>query len=329
MRNRTGFFGFPSQKEQDSVQFYFFKSIPYTTRMAMYLMLIFVGFVFQFLTFTAFSGVVFLVCATLLNLMKGYNVRINIRNFKLADEWTTVDMERINEIEKLDNNISKWKSDFFDITNGKGILGFILTGFVIVVLSVNLEKFFGNSQIAKIILVDSAILLLPLWFNGTKQAFRQSELKQKIGIVKQMEKCFQSAKKEGESFKPALKLARGQYGKAVPIDARFTVFFDGMPSDFYGLQAQISMNKVQTAQYPYFYCVIPAKPGYGLKNYINKIAKNINIIVEFQMDLQAEVIVIRQNPDKVPAGYHTKTDGCINIFMTALGIARKILSETK
>ena len=81
MRNRTGFFGFPSHKEQDSVQFYIFKSIPYTTRMAMYLMLIFVGFVFQFLTFTAFSGVVFLVCATLLNLMKGYNGRINIQEF--------------------------------------------------------------------------------------------------------------------------------------------------------------------------------------------------------------------------------------------------------
>ena len=47
------------------------------------------------------------------------------------------------------------------------------------------------------------------------------------------------------------------------------------------------------------------------------------------MDLQAEVIVIRQNPDKVPAGYHTKKNDCIDIFMTALGTARKILSETK
>ena len=99
-------------------------------------------------------------------------------------------MERINEIEKIDNNISKWKSDFFDITNGKGILGFILTGFVIVVLSVILEEFFENFQIAKIILVDSAILLLPLWFNGTKQAFRQSGLKQKEALSKKWKNVF-------------------------------------------------------------------------------------------------------------------------------------------
>jgi len=67
----------------------------------------------------------------------------------------------------------------------------------------------------------------------------------KIDIIQDMEKYFATVRKEGEHFKPALLLARNRKGECMPKDARFTVFFDGMPADFYGVQAQININEVQ------------------------------------------------------------------------------------
>lgn len=325
MSNWTNLLGFPSSKEQDSVDFYLFKNIPYTTRIVMYFLLMAVGFAIQIITIKPLPGVVFLIFATLLNIIKGCDGRVNIRNFGVSKDWTTVDMDRIIQVQKMDKRITKWKSDFLDITNGKGILGFMLTGVVIVVLSIFLNLFFRNFQIVKIFLIDVVILLLPLWFNGTKDAFRQNELNLKIPIVKKMEEYFQSIKREGENYKPALMLLKGKWGKSIPVDTRFTVSFDGMPSDFYGIQAQINLNNVGAVAYPYFYCVIPAKVGYGLKDYLNKIPKTKNIIVEFQVDQQAEVIVVRQNPNIGATGYHTKINDCKNIFQVTLEAARMIL----
>ena len=260
----------------------------------------------------------------MLNIIKGCDGRVNIRNFGVSKDWTTVDMDRIIQVQKMDKRIKNGKVTF-RYTNGKGILGFMLTGVVIVVLSIFLNLFFRNFQIVKIFLIDVAILLLPLWFNGTKDAFRQNELNLKIPIVKKMEEYFQSIKREGENYKPALMLLKGKWGKSIPVDTRFTVSFDGMPSDFYGIQAQINLNNVGAAAYPYFYCVIPAKVGYGLKDYLNKIPKTKNIIVEFQVDQQAEVIVVRQNPNIGATGYHTKINDCKNIFQVTLEAARMIL----
>ena len=134
---------------------------------------------------------------------------------------------------------------------------------------------------------------------------------------------FQDLKKEGEEFRPALMLSRGQDSKTIPNDARFSVAFPGSPEGFYGLQAQINLNVVQGASYPYFYCVLAAEPGFGLSKYREKIKLAKKVICEYQEDSRAEVLVIRQYTTR-KSGYHTKERQCLAILVNALQGARLI-----
>jgi len=321
--------GFPSPEEQDSLKFYVLTNLPYSTRITIYLLLIAVGFAIQFITMNPWFGAVFLICATILSLVRGIDSHKKLTGFKNDKNWTTVDMERINEIRKLDDSISKWDKDAFDITNGLGIFAFIFCIFGLIIISKIMMSNPGYYQTGKILMTDTIIVLVPIWFNGTREVFKQKKLRIKIDIIQRMEEYFGAIKKEGEHFKPALLLARNSKGKSIPKDARFNISFDGMPAEFYGVQAQININVVEGADYPYFYCVIPAKSGFGLQEFVYKIPKGKSVgsdrvIVEFQQDEEAEVIVIRQNTTKT-SGYHTKIDSCKNILNIALNGARIIL----
>ena len=134
---------------------------------------------------------------------------------------------------------------------------------------------------------------------------------------------FEGLKQKGEEFRPALKLARGKENKAVPVDARFTIAFPDSPEGFYGLQAQININVVQGSSFPYFYCVLAAKPGFGMFRYKEKIRLGDKIICEYQKDTGAEVLVIRQRTTK-KSGYQTKDRKCAEILEVALEGGRTI-----
>ena len=118
-------------------------------------------------------------------------------------------------------------------------------------------------------------------------------------------------------------LTKGDEGESVPIDARFSIRLPNYPEGLYGLQAQINLNVVQGASYPYFYCVLAAKPGFGLSRYKEKIKLDGKIICEYQEDSKAEVLVIRQYTTK-KSGYHTKAHRCAQILMVALKGGRTV-----
>jgi hypothetical protein len=128
---------------------------------------------------------------------------------------------------------------------------------------------------------------------------------------------------EGEEFRPALMLSRGKDDKTIPDDARFSIAFPDSSEGFYGLQAQINLNVVQGTSYPYFYCVLAAKPGFGLIKHKEKIQLAQKVICEYQEDGRAEVLVIRQHTTR-KSGYHTKNRQCIDIMKNALAAARLI-----
>lgn len=323
MNNQIRLPGFPPPEKQDIVRFYVFKSLSYSTRIILYLSLVLTGFLIQLFMLSPWPGAALLVFATLLNLVRGYDSRARLKSFCTDTNWTEVDIERIRQIEKLDDKMSKWDKDILDISNSSGVLMFvlILTGLYIGSGFLNV---FTGSDVVNIITTDVVILVLPLWFNGIRRILKQNNLRIKVGIVTKMEEFFQVMKKEGENFKPSLMLARDKSGKSLPTDTRFTITFDGMPADFYGIQAQININLVQGSSYPYFYCVIPAKPGFGLEKYVHKIYKAKNVTIEFQEDQNAEVIVIRQFTTKT-SGYHTKIKDCKDILELALTNARIIL----
>ena len=323
MNNGIRLPGFPPPEKQDAVKFYILKSISYSTRMMLYLILIFLGFSIQTLMLSPWPGAIFLICATLLNLVRGFDSRARLKAFGVDSNWTEVDMDRIHQVEKLNDKITNWDRDILDISNASGEVMFVLTIVVLILGSAVLPFFIGKS-VASVLITDIVILVLPLWFNGIRRVLKQGNLRIKIDIISKMAEYFQSLNKEGEAFKPALMLARDKSGKSIPTDARFTISFKDMPTDFYGIQAQININLIEGSSYPYFYCVIPAKVGFGLEKYIHKIYKSKNVIIEFQKDEKAEVIVIRQFTTKT-SGYHTKINDCKDILELSLLAARTIL----
>jgi len=326
MNNGIRIPGFPPPEKQDSVKFYVLKSLSYSTRMVIYLLFLAFGLLIQYIMMRVWPGAVFLICATVLNLVRGYDSRARLNAFEPDRQWTTVDMSRIYEIEELDEKTKKWDRDILDISNGLGVLVFVFALMGMFILSTLLMGFSRQADVGYILIADTIILIFPLWFNGTRRILTQSNLRIKIDIIKDTEQYFRTIKLEREHFKPALMLYRDKTGKSIPKDVRFTISFDGMPVNFYGIQAQININLVQGSSYPYFYCVIPAKTGFGLREYLNKIPRDRNIIIEFQHDVQAEVIVIRQYTTET-SGYHTKMKSCRQILAVAVHAARMILKD--
>jgi hypothetical protein len=167
---------------------------------------------------------------------------------------------------------------------------------------------------------------IPLWFSGMRFIMKQPNLAIKVRMILQLNELFQNLKMEEEEFRPALMLSRGKKDKTIPDDARFSVAFPDSPEGFYGLQAQINLNLVQGTSYPYFYCVLAAKPGFGLSKFKKKIPLAKKIICEYQEDRRAEVLVIRQYTTR-KSGYHTKERQCVGILTNALEGARLICQK--
>lgn len=328
MNNRLRLPGFPLPEHQDIVRFHVLKKLNYTNRIMLYLLLLFSGFINQIFTLKVWPGALFLIFATIITMVRGYDSRIRLKSFALNSRWVQVEMDQIRRIEELHKKITRWDTDILDISNFAGFLMFILTFAGMLFVSWVANSGFSLRQTGIIFTADTIILLLPLWFNGIRRILKQGNLQIKIDIIKQMEAYFQAVKKDGENFSPSLLLAKGREGKSVPTDCRFHIAFDGMPSDFYGIMAQINLNIVQGTSYPYFYCVIAAKPGFGLSPHAIRMFKPKGITIEYDEDNNAEVIVIRQYTTQT-SGYHTKINDCRKILDKALFEARTILSEQK
>jgi len=317
--------GFPPPEKQDTIRFYTLKGLSYTARMIIYLSSIVIGFIVQIIMFKAWPGAVFLIIAGIINLIRGYKSKIDLKAFNADSNWTQVDMKKINDVDAFNSKLSKWDMDALDISNGKGFFMFILSIMGLWIISIILRRFSVSSEALAIFAFDAIILIFPLWFNGLRLIQKQDVLCIKTGLVKSMEAFFNTIKKDGEDFKPALMLVRDKSGKSIPTDCRFTVSFKDMPKDLYGLQAQININSVEGANYPYFYCVIAAKTGFGLKKYIDYIHCPKNIVISHEADSEAEVIVIRQHTTKT-SGYHTKINVCKTILEIALTVSRIIVN---
>ncbi|MBN1879371.1 hypothetical protein JW823_04595 [bacterium] len=318
--------GFPPPEKRDSVHFYFAKSMAYERRIIVATAMLFLGLLFQVMVLNPLPGIPFLIIAVGLMLVKGYDSRARLKKYQPDTNWTDVDMERIEQIEDLRKRNQEWDKDSIDISNLRGCMMFLVMGIAVTALTVLTLVFTKNIVVALIIPVDAIFLFVPMWFTGMRFILSQPNLAVKIRVLKLVEGYFQKLKEENEQFVPALMLTKDEKGNAVPIDARFTIRFGQTPAGLYGLQAQININLVQGNSYPYFYCVIAAKPGFGLKRFIGEETQIKKVIIEYQEDANAEVLVIRQFTTKT-SGYHTNDKICWEILWIAVQLARKLIVE--
>jgi len=316
-------FGFPPPEQRDTVRFYLAKDLPYNLRVNLMLILLVVGFGLQILFMNVVYGAFFVLAGVVLVLVKGYDSRVRIKGFSLDPNWKTVSIDKIQEIEQLRKRSRRWDSDALDISNPLGIFSLILIGGLALLASVFLGSLANDTRVTIILATDIVIFMVPLWFSGMRFILKQPNLAIRVNIILKLHEIFETITLEGEEFRPALMLTKGDEGESVPIDARFSIALPNSPEGFYGLQAQINLNVVQGASYPYVYCVLAAKPGFGLSQYKERIKLDGKIICEYQEDNRAEVLVIRQYTTK-KSGYHTKDRQCTQILMVALEGGRMI-----
>jgi hypothetical protein len=315
--------GFPPPERRDSVRFYVAKNLPYNVRITLSLILLVAGCGLQIFYMNPLYGIPLLIAGVGLILVKGYDSRVRIKGFDIDPQWKTVPIEKIQEIELLRKRSKKWDRDVLDLSNPLGCFSLVFFCGLAFFTAIALGHWAEDGSVTVILIIDTIIILFPLWLSGMRFILKQPNLAIRVKIILKLYEVFERLKQKGEEFRPALKLARGKENKTVPVDARFTIAFPDSPEGFYGLQAQINLNVVQGTSYPYFYCVLAAKPGFGMFPYKENIKLNDKIICEYQKDAMAEVLVIRQKTTK-KSGYQTKDRQCEEILSVALEGGRMI-----
>lgn len=305
------------EKTEPALAFRVFKSMPYPTRMLIVSGLVVLGILLQFLFVRFWPGAPFLLAAFVLSWVKGFDNKLDSRTYKADSDWETVEYERLGEILALKKKINRWDSSLWDISNGKGIVFFIFVVFVGYILL----QIFGAHKTAAypIILGDAGLLILTQWFNGMRYVDKQPDLILKTEhLVKTVEHLRRYEILNGE-IGAMLLLAASDKG-LTPQGVKITVRFPDAPEDFFGVQSQVVINRVQSKAHPYCYSVVVAKKGKKLFRAIERLDPPPGCIFETDTKGNADVVIIRQRTSRT-SGYHTNVDTSAMTLASALQIA--------
>lgn len=308
-----------SNSDRGIVTFHFWQSLRYEKRLALSFGLILIGLVIQLVTQTFFTGAPFILVGNLFLLVKGYDNRVDTGKWDPSAEWQVIEPGKLEELSKLDKNIRRWDISFLDISNNVGRITFsvIVIG-LIIAASI-------TSGLARIILFDGMLLLLPHWITGIRRILRLPGFLVKI-------ESLQIALNAVKAYTPECKvdimiLLKGKK-QTLPDDVKFRISFNGQNKNFLGLYGQVVINEVQGTSYPYFYVVIAARNGYGLTKAFDSFKPPVGLIKEFKSDNEVEVIVIRQHTTKT-SGYHTIKSTINSIIISGYGYAKGLATSSK
>jgi hypothetical protein len=318
----------PEPQRRGEIKFLIAKSLLYTSRLALIAFLLAAGFILQFATANLWLGGAILFVGTLLSLVHGYS---NIPDEQEAQkEWRAADREKLEKILQINQATQKWDRSFIDITCGRGFMILFLLALLIGFLTFHLSSL-GEDWLAAALVVDSAILLVPHWITGVRRILTNPPLIIKIEHYLDAWDAWQKNPLETEIMQAQIQVKKFPNGE-IPFDAKLILNSNAATKDFLGLQVQISFNHVEGTDYPYFYCVLVARPDFQLlKKYdrvdATKKATPDNVILERSHEEvdNVDVIVIRQQTTKT-SGYHTKKPACLAILTHSINIMREILA---
>jgi hypothetical protein len=312
----------PEPQRRGEIKFKFAKSLPYNVRLALIAFFLILGAALQFTLRDAWLlGVPFLAAGTLLSLIHGYDNKL--RSAPAHKEWVRVTRAQFDHVVELSEKSKSWDQTFLDITCPRGFLALLAIAGVSVYLYCWLSRQ-GKETLATMGAVDMAVLVLPHWVVGIRSILKNAPLVIKIQNLLGVADAFPALSKEGEELQYMLEIGETSAGKT-PADAKMVLAFHNGPPEFLGLQLQLAINNVQGADYPYFYCVLVARPAFGL---LEKYRPHLqpDITVEKSREKDVHIIVIRQTTTQT-SGYHTKPADVRTLFHYALAETRKALQD--
>ena len=169
-----------SSNGRQTIVFFIWKSLGYSTRIFLSFAIILAGFIIQYINFNTFPGIIFLFVGMLFLLPRGYDNRLNLGKFDPNAEWEEVARHKLDEFIHFEKKVKKWDRSFFDISNTLGCFGFfllLLAGGVLGFIMVGSRSIHMN-----IIFWDMVVLLMPFWFTGLRkihtipQSFTENEI---------------------------------------------------------------------------------------------------------------------------------------------------------
>lgn len=315
----------PPVERRDEIRFYFAKSLPYNKRVALCVLLLFVGLGIQVASPPHFyAGLPFMLASVAIVLTKGYDNRPTRARGERS--WRRTDAEQVDRMLSVNSKTKAWDQDFFDVTCTRGIVTLMVIGGVVTYASWELLK--TSETLAMTVFVDAVVLLVPFWITGVRSILTNDEFSIKAGFLINIAKAHRNRARDGETLQFQVRYvpAKAAEGTAeVPDDIKAVVQFAGAPADFLGLQMQLAINSVQGTDYPYYYCVLVGKPGFGRLSRPDLGRPPAGITLECETNDDSEVAVIRQTTTK-NAGFHTGLADGVRIFNYALTEARKAIA---
>ncbi len=171
--------------------------------------------------------------------------------------------------------------------------------------------------------IDLLLLSALAFFTGNRKLWEPEDFAEKLLALKTAWD-FLKQNREPERSDSIQLLVRKTKGGYVPVDAKLFCRYRKGDEGFYGVQIQVSVNKVQNRKYPYLYAVLVAKLGFGLKERAEGAALPSWLLREYKKEREVEIIVLRQRTSK-SGGYHTPESRIKEIVGAALLLAKKIL----
>lgn len=322
----------PDRERRHLLQFYFFQSLGYRTRIVCAGSFILAGVLLEILLgsdnlpASLVLGLPLLLAGTLLPLVRGYDLRPSYRLRR--GDWEKTTRDRFREIRQLEAKVRGWDETFADITciGGAVCLVFIAAIAVAIVFVLGTRR--ATEEWAIVFAADAAILFLPHWITGTRRGWRPVGLRQQVNALETALGAIEEYEEPPCQIQPMLEVA-GEGKSRTPLGARVFIRFPDGPGDFLGLQFQVALNDVQGTRYPYLYAVIVAKKPFQLhRRHGRQLVEQLpDFTVESSTEEDVEAIVIRQHTTE-DSGYHTDATAVHFIARSAWHAVTSILAAT-
>ncbi|MBI2838973.1 MAG: hypothetical protein HYX75_11690 [Acidobacteria bacterium] len=306
----------PEAQRRGEITFKIAKSLSYDTRLTAILCCLAAGIAVQLYSMNAFLGAPLVFAASLLSLVSGYT-NIPKVGGQGARDWKPVGRGAVERVRKLHEASRAWDQSALDITCGTG---FVTLFGILAVAAIIALAMVDYPMLMVIWITDAVLLILPHWLTGVRRILTRPALIVKTKALQDIETQFNQMKALNEALQWMMEVSHRSEGE-IPEDFKLMVKYTGAPEDFLGVQVQVALNDVSGTSFPYLYCVVLARPGFGLSRFVKQ---EKEIIEEFQKETDVELIVIRQKTTKT-AGYHTKPAAQAEIFRRALLRAREVL----
>lgn len=279
-----------------------------------------------------------LLAGNALLLVKGYNLQPSYS--VTTGDWEKTTREKFRAARRLQDDVATWDQAFADVTCVLGVVGLLLVGGAVFVVTMALASNPRTEAWAPLLAIDAVALLLPHWISGTRRGWRPVALRQQIDALDTALRAIDGYEDPPCQIQPMFEMA-GKGDKRTPIAARVFVRFPDGPDDLLGLQYQVSINDVQGTKYPYLYAVIVARKSFGLLGeplkecrrrlrptdepggllgWLGITTTDGKLTIERSSEKDVDVIIIRQHTTK-QSGYHTDGPVIAKIARGAWGVA--------